>query len=511
MITRVRLACGIALVAMTATACGMGGGAKGDGAQDGGGHVVYAEQFIPMAAWALETDDSFILSRAGCLETLLRYEPDGSLSEMLATSWEQVDPKTWEFQLREGVKFQDGTPVDAEAVSGALTNLLEVKTPARSFNPDVVDSVEAVDASTVRITTTQPDVLLPFRMASPSTGILAPKAYAAKGIDIQGTCTGPFTVVEEVPRQAIRLERNEGYWGEKAQLASAEVRFVIDGASRVTQLQTGEADIAAAVPIAALANLEGDDNVDVQSVELPRTTSMLLNNSRPPFDDPLVRRAIQSAIDTSAIATSIYEGEASPAVGPFSADQPWAPEGASPVTADLDEAERLLDEAGVDPSSLSFDLIAYIDRPELRDLAAVIQEQLRRLGIKVKIRSGEYVSFEPDLLAGDYDAFLLSRGYLVDLGDPAGYLASDFGCDGGYNITHYCDQQTDALITEALQTQDVDARHGIYAGIAEKLQAEAVDVFLVHEAGVMATTARVENFQMHPLNFYVLTSELTLG
>src|SRR6266540_6031028 len=193
-----------------------------------------------------ETDDGILLSRAGCLETLLRYEPDGTLSENLATSWKQVKPTAWDFQLREGVKFQDGTPMDADAVVGALQHVLDAKTPARSFDPDVVSGVKAVDASTVEITTPAPDMLLPLRMASPNTGILAPKAYEGKQIDIKGTCTGPFTVVKEVPRQSLELERNDNYWGGKPNIASAEVRFVVDGATRVTQVQTGEAQIASA-------------------------------------------------------------------------------------------------------------------------------------------------------------------------------------------------------------------------------------------------------------------------
>ena len=155
-------------------------------------------------------------------------------------------------------------------------------------------------------------MLLPLRMASPNTGILAPKAYAGSQIDIQGTCTGPFTVVDEAPRQSLSLERNEDYWGGDVATATAEVRFVADGATRVTQLQTGEAQIASAIPAVSLSTLEGDSNIQVDSLQAPRTTVMLLNNSRPPFDDPLVRQALQHAIDLEAIAGSVYEGGAVP-------------------------------------------------------------------------------------------------------------------------------------------------------------------------------------------------------
>ncbi len=275
----------------------MGNDTGSSSAGEGGGHLVYGEHAPPVSAWAVETNDAFALTRAGCLEPLVQYGYDGSLSEKLATSWEQVEPTVWEFQLREGVQFQDGSPMDADAVVGALTHVLEAKTPARSFNPSVVSGVEAVDESTIRITTKQPDVLLAYRMASPNTGILAPKAYAGSQIDVEGTCTGPFEAVEEVEGQSLSLERNENYWGGTPVLATAEVGYLLDGDVRATQLQTGEVDIAQALPVVSMADLEGNENLEVTATEIPRTTAMLLNNSRPPFDDPLVRQAIQSSID----------------------------------------------------------------------------------------------------------------------------------------------------------------------------------------------------------------------
>jgi peptide/nickel transport system substrate-binding protein len=508
---RIRLAGGIALLAVTASACGLGNDDRPSGAGDGGGHLVYAEHLPPVAAWAVESNDAFTLTRAGCLEPLVQSELDGSLSEKLATSWEQVEPTAWEFQLREDVQFQDGTPMDADAVVGALTHVLEAKTPARSFNAEVISGVEAVDESTIRIETKQPDVLLAYRMASPNTGILAPKAYEGEQIDIEGTCTGPFEVVEENSQQSLTLERNETYWGGTPALATAEVRFIVDGEVRATQLQAGEVDIAPYLPVANLAQLEGNDDLVVTTTEQPRTTAMMLNNSRPPFDDPLVRQAIQRAIDTQAIADSIYEGVMSPAIGPFAPDQPWAPQDVSPVSPDLDEARRLLDEAGVDPSTLSFQLMAYVSRPEFPDVAAVIQDQLGQLGIEVKIRSGDAATFEPEWLAGDYDAALLSRGYLLDVGDPAGYLAADYTCDGSYNVAHYCDEETDTQVNQALQNENQGARYETYRNLAQKLQTEAVNVFLVHESGVVGATTSVENFEQHPLNFYVFTKDLDVS
>ena len=457
----------------------MGGGddtsTGGDGDTDGGsgdgGHLVLASQFAPAAAWAVETDDAFILTRMGCMETLVRYDFDGSLQPGLAESWEQSAPKEWTFTLRSGVEFQDGTPMNADAVVGALNHVLEAPTPARSVNPETITSVEAVDETTVRVTTPAPDVLLPYRMASPNSGILAPKAYEAQQIDIIGTCTGPFAVTAQNARQSVDLEAN-GTTG----AASRSWRPPRCGSSSMAgaghPAQAGEAQSSSHSRRRSQAVLSGDDNVE-RGAPVPRTTSLLLNASRPPFDDPLVRQAVQHAVDTQTIADAIYEGAAAPAIGPFSPDDPWAPEGVEPVALDPTAAEDLFSQAGVDPGSLSFELIAYNDRPEFSDLATVLQDQLGELGIEVSIKTGEYASFEPDLLAGEFDAALLSRGYLVDVGDPAGYLSTDFTCEGGYNIAHYCNPEVDSMVEEAITNEDTDARHAQYAEIGEMLQADA--------------------------------------
>jgi peptide/nickel transport system substrate-binding protein len=344
-----------------------------------------------------------------------------------------------------------------------------------------------------------------------NTGILAPRAFEGRQIDIQGTCTGPFTVTDEVPQQSLTLEANDSYWGGEVKLDSAEVRFVVDGAARATQLQAGEVQIVKSIPVANLATLEGESNLEIQQLALRRTTVMLLNNSRPPFDDPLVRQAIQMAVDTQSIVDGVYEGAGTAAVGPFGPDTDWAPEGAEARAADLDEARALLDQAGVDPESLTFELQAYIDRPELPDAAAVIQAQLAELGVKVEIKSGEAAGFETGWLEGDYDATLLSRGYLVDVADPGGYLTSDWTCEGSYNIAQYCDPETDKMIQDAVALEDPAARAEAYQEIAAKLNDEAASIWLLHENAVWGLQSGLDGFEPHPLDSYVLTAGLSLS
>ncbi|MGW1028531.1 ABC transporter substrate-binding protein [Streptomyces sp. NPDC002577] len=502
--------CGLTATTLTVLAgCGMSGGtaASGTGSSDNQS-IVIDEPFAPAADWALETDDAFVLSKAGCLETLVKYQSDGTLVPMLATSWTQVKPTLWRLKLRQGVTFQDGTPFDATAVVGALQHALKVKTPAAAFSPETVSGVEAVDSSTVEVTTVQPDVLLPQSLASPNTGILAPKAYAGSAIDPKGTCTGPFRMTKEIPQQAIDLERNDSYWGGRPKLAFAEVRFIADGGKRATQVRTGEAQIARKIPVTSVQELKGVSGIQTQTAELPRTTELVLNNKRAPFTNTKVRRAFQAAIDTGAIAAAVYPGASRQAVGPFAPSEPWAPGGATPVKADTAEAKSLLAAAGVKPSSLKLTLLAYNEGSGFADLASVIQEQLKAIGVQVSIRSGEYASMEPDLLDGKFDMALLSRNYLNTLPDPYGFLSQDYTCKGSYNLAHYCDTTVDALVKKAASTRSATDRYALYADVAARLQSQAVDVFLVHETESVAL-ADVKGYKILP--YYTLTADLSLG
>lgn len=496
-------------LAIALAACGAGGAPGGSGQPVD--NLVVALQFTPKANWALETDDAFVLSQVGCLETLVRYNMEsGELEPLLATSWEQTSPTEWEFELREGVVFQDGTPFTAQSVVDSLERLLSAEVPPRAFPPDQVSGIEAVDENTVRLTTPAESPLVPFRLASVNTGILAESAYTDGATSPIGTCTGPFTAVSQVPNQSITLERNEDYWGEKPQLATVEARFFPEADTRATQVRTNESQIALAVPISTLADLEADPQIAVTKAFTPRTSGLYLNNARAPFDNPEVRRAVQQALDLETIAKTIYNGAAEPAIGPFSPQSAWASD-TTPVKRDVSAAKARLADAGIEEGELKLSLLAYTERAEFADLAAVIQSQLKEIGIDVQIETGDYSSMEPRLLSGDYDMSLLSRNQLTDIADPIGFLTADYTCAGTYNITQFCDSEIDAKITEAGKTTDPAARNAIYADVAEQLQSDAVTIFLVHEQTLAARRVSVDGFVDDPLGRYAVTNQLVRG
>lgn len=492
-----------AMAAVCATALSTGASAQE------GKTLTYADFEPVQSNWQLASSDAFLGSRAGCFETLVRVNGELKLEPGLATSWEQVDPTVWEFTLRDGVKFQDGTPLTAEAAAGALNHLLAGELPARPFSPKLIKSVEAVGEKVVRITTQTPSVLLPAQLAAPNTAILSPAAYQGATIDPVGRCTGPFEIVEVKPKEYLKFKRHDDYWGGKPALEGGTVVFIPDANTRMTQVRSGEADIARLIPAHGVKQLEGAEGIDLIQLKTPRVTELLLNNKKEPLNDVRVRQAIQAAIDGAGIAASVYEGTVAAAASAFKPDDPWAPKDLKPIY-DPARAKALLEEAGIRPGQLQLELLAYTGRTELKDVGAIIQAQLAEIGIKVNLRVAEYPAIEPQMISGSYDMALLSRGYLTDIAEPFGFLTADYSCGGSYNMSHYCSEEVDALIEKASSLSDPQARYEIYAQLAKKLFDEAVTVYLVNETSFDARSERVKNYEMHPLTYNLMTKDLTV-
>ncbi|SCZ57524.1 peptide/nickel transport system substrate-binding protein [Arthrobacter sp. UNCCL28] len=496
-----------ALLALTG--CGLSGGqtASTEKVADTNQRIVVDNFRAPVANWALESDAAYILSLSGCLETLTKYDSaQGKVVPFLATEWKQVSPLEWDFTIREGVKFQDGTDLTAEAVAASLNSVLKAKVPARAFSPAIVTAVQATDAKTVRVTTPAENPLVPFRLASVNTGILAPAAYAGATIDPFGHCTGPFTPVSEKAKQSLTLDRNENYWGGKVQLAGAEVRFITNGATRAAQVQTGEADISLSIPASALSTLESAPDVSVLKADSPRTATLYMNNGRAPFNNVDFRKALRSALDLEALAASVYEGAALHATGPFAPSEPWASSEAKAPKQNLDEAKKLLADAGY-TADKPLEIIAIVERAEFADVATVIQDNLKDIGVPVTIQAKEYASAEPDVLAGNYDMILSQRNRLIDIADPIGFLTADYTCKGTYNLSHFCNEDYDAIIAEAAKTSNTEERYKLYAKAGQLLNDQAVNLWLVNEQATDAVRSNVLSYAQDPLSRYVLTAQ----
>lgn len=477
-----------------------------------GGRLIVTDAFDISANWAMYAPDAYIGARVGCYEGLTYIGADLRVEPLLATSWEQTEPNTWVFQLRDGVMFQDGTSLTGEAVAGALTHLLNAPVPARAFSKKVADSVEATGPLEITITTPSPQVSMPGRLGAPETTILSPAAYVdTDEVNPMGHCTGPFEIVEVDAKQFVKVDRFDGYWGGTAKLDGADMLFVPDGNTRATMARSGEAHISRLIPAVSAEQIASQDGVSMVEVQAPRVSQVLLNNAKPPFDNADARRAVRAALDVAGVAAAAYEGLATPANDPFRDGEPWVAATSPTITADLSKTAALFDKAGIDPKGLELEMLVYNSKPALGVTAEILQASLAELGVKLNIRTATYGALEADLLGGNHNLAMMSRGYMTDVPEPIGFFSADYTCDGGFNVSQHCNPEIDAKITAAAAEADSDARYAAYAELSQYLYDEAVTIFVINETLIDGVSDAVSGYAPHPLNYRVVTSSVTIS
>ncbi|MFJ8147958.1 ABC transporter substrate-binding protein [Streptomyces sp. NPDC096048] len=483
---RPRLLAPLLLIPLISSCFASGGGDdSGSGDAGDGSRLRVALAFPPAEGLSPYGADATLLSRLAVTEGLTALDANGSAAPALAESWRQDGEKTWEFTLRDAT-FQDGSEVTPAAVAGSLTHATDAE-PAPAALAGVTLTAKAEGDRVVRITTAEPDPVLPLRLSSPSLAVLSAKAYADKDrVDPVGTATGPFELTKVNGATSASLDRFDDYWGGRAQASGIDARFIADGTARANALRTGELDIAEAIPVAQAATLEKDTRRDTATT---RTTSLLFNASSGTFEDARLRAAARAAVDTSVFAKDVYEGYADPGAGIYGPAVTWA-EGKRTAPVGRAEAKK--------PSGATIDLATYDNRPELPEVAQVVKQQLEKAGFKVKLTVREYSRLEGDALAGKFDAFVLARNTLVDTGDPVAVLASDYTCDGGYNIAQLCDKGVDRAVAEAEKTADTAKRQdAAMAAEARVLGSDAV-VPLVHQRIITGVAGSVQGVILDP-------------
>ncbi|TXS51977.1 ABC transporter substrate-binding protein [Streptomyces sp. uw30] len=452
---------------------------------DAGSRLRVALAFPPAENLSPYGADSTILSRLGVTEGLTALDANGAATPALAASWRQEDDRTWLFTLREAT-FQDGSKVTPAAVAASLAHAAQAK-PAPAALAGVTLTAKAQGAGGVRITTGAPDPILPLRLSSPSLAVLSAKAYEEKGdVDPVGTATGPYELTKVMGATAATLDRYDDYWGGRAQATGIDVKFVADGTARASALRTDQVDLAEAIPVAQAATL---DKATREATATTRTTSLLLNSSKGPFKDAALRAAARRAVDASALAKDVYEGYADAGAGIYGPAVTWA---GGKRTEPVGRAG-----AGK-PGGSRITLATYDNRPELPEVAQVLKQQLDKAGFDVTLEVREYSRLESDALAGKFDAFVLARNTLVDTGDPVSVLASDYTCDGGYNIARLCDKDVDRAVAKAERTTDTTGRQdAAMAAEARILGTDAV-VPLVHQRIITGVGTSVSGALLDP-------------
>lgn len=250
-------------------------------------------------------------------DTMVMRDEDMKLVPGLATGWTSIDDTTWEFTLREGVTFHNGEPFDAEAVKFSLDRVLnpDNKAPTISYIR-TISSVEVVDPMTVRITTAEPDPLLPTRMSRYPAYIVPPKYIAEHGREYfanNPVGTGAYKFVDFVPDERVTLEANPDYWRGQPDIKTVIWRPIPDATARITSLITGEVGLIEDVPVDLVPLLQQSPDADLVQIENGGLTIYLgLRMDKAPLDNVKVRQALNHAIDRVSITENLLGGLATP-------------------------------------------------------------------------------------------------------------------------------------------------------------------------------------------------------
>ncbi|KLU61986.1 glutathione-binding protein GsiB precursor [Peptococcaceae bacterium CEB3] len=427
---------------------------------------------------------------------------------LLATSWQRVDPNTWEFKLRHGVKFQDGTPFNAAAVKKNFDRILDPKTASpRASLFSMVKDMKVVDDYTIQFITSYPYTPLLVNLAHYAGCIISPKAIDDYGLKLgdHPVGTGPFTFESWTPGQQITLVRNDNYWGQKAKVDKVVFKVVPEDATRVAMVQTGEAQLAE--PILATDIDQITKSSSMQLIRTPALTNDYLgfNVRKKPFDDVRVRQAIAYAIDTDAIMKGVFNNVGTKANGPMGPKVFGYDPGLKGYPYDINKAKELLKAAGY-PNG--FNTTIWTNNNATREkLAEVLQSELKGIGVNVQIKVMEWGAYLEATAKGEQDMYILGWSNMTGDADYNQYYLFDSKAMGNPgNRSFYNNPEVDNLIQQGRSESDLTKRKAIYAHAQEIEMKELPMIFLRNQELLVAAGKNVKGLWVHPADILMVTN-----
>ncbi|MBM7707422.1 peptide/nickel transport system substrate-binding protein/oligopeptide transport system substrate-binding protein [Chryseomicrobium aureum] len=465
---------------------------------------------------AVTDGESFKVTQ-NVFETLVNFgEQDTTINPGLAKEWTVSDDGlTYTFMLEEGVKFHDGTDFNAEAVvanfdrwsSGTADKYYYYKSMFGGFGDEeghVIESVTADDEFTVTFKLKRPQAPFLKNIAMSPFGMGSPTAFEAAGdaFGDEPVGTGPFKFVEWKRNDSITIEKFEDYWQEGfPKLDRVVFRAIPDNSARLNALLTGEIDLADGVNPSDGASIEGDAALQLFERPSMNVGYLGLTNTRPPFDNVLVRQAMNHAIDKQAIVDAFFEGRAEVAVNPMPPSISGYNDQIEGYDYDPERAKELLAEAGL-PDGFEMELWAMpVPRPYMPDgmkVAEVMQKNLADVGITAEIVSFEWATYLEKARNGEADAFML--GWTGDNGDADNFLYVLLDGDniGSNNYTYYDNEELHELLIAAQSEVDENTRNELYMQAQEIIHEDAPWVPLAHSTPLLAGKAELTGFTPHP-------------
>ncbi|QNN63910.1 ABC transporter substrate-binding protein [Leucobacter denitrificans] len=434
-------------------------------------------------------------------ESLVSFDESGQIIDWLAESHEiSDDGLVYSFTLREGLKYSDGTDLQAADVKFSLERNIEKQGPIMLTAP--IASIETdEEARTVVITLAEPYTPFLSELTGFAAGVL-PSDFGGKSEEefFQSPIgTGPWVVSEWDPSGDLTFVKNEHYWQEgKPLLDSLVYTFIADDNQLLQRLSAGQIDAIETVPAANAAEVDSNEATTLISGDSWAIEQIFFNTQKPEFADVHVRRAIAHALDLEGItqATTFGTARAATSLIPPSIAYSAADAGFE-LGYDVDAAKQELAESGY-PDGFTATLLIASGNASRAQIAQIVQESLAQIGITIEIESIDLAAFRERFRAFDYD-FMLNSGQ-SDSPDPNGLVTFQADPEGFSNSywTHYTNDEVTALMHEGRTTPDGPEREQIYLDIQRILAEEVPYIPVYYSSTLHGTTSKVHGLEGLP-------------
>ena len=487
----------------------------GDGGEITIGVTSFADTLEPTEQYF-----SWVVSRYGVGETLVRFDENGEIVPCLAESWKiSEDQLTWTFKIREGVKFSNGDDMTPELVKASLERTFELSDRAVSFFEPA--SME-VDGQNLLIKTKEPVAILPGSLADPLFLIVDTQAdtdaFAMEG----PICTGPYAVESFSPTDSCVVVRNEYYWDGEVPLDKVTLKCIDDQTTRSMALQTDEVQIAYNLKTENLADFEDSGEYNIQQLESLRSTYAFMNQNGV-LGDKALRQAVIRGLDKETYCDTLLEGGATAGKAPVPPTLDFGFDELKDENAyDPDGAKALLEEAGYKdtdgdgfvetPSGekLELNFVIYTSREELNVYAQAAQASLKDMGINVKLNTVSYETLLDMRDSGEFD-MLIWNVLVANTGDPEKYLRENWYSTSSSNQMGYSNPQVDELLDQLVTEFNEDTRKNLIMQIQQLIMDDAATVFFGYETTYLFSSKSVTVVKMYPMDYYWLTKDISLA
>ncbi|HEX5403682.1 MAG TPA: ABC transporter substrate-binding protein [Pseudonocardiaceae bacterium] len=505
---RTRLSLGLLVVAAVAlTACSTPDATPGasSGGGGGGGTIVVALASDPgtIDPTLADTFDARVVFTSFCeklYDANSQLQPVPQLASGLPTT--SSDGLTVTIPLRTGIKFNDGTPFNADAVKTTLDRDMTMSGSARAREIAAIKTVSVLNPTTVRIKLKYPFSPLVAQLADRAGLIMSPTALTKLGAKFGDApvCVGPFKYAGRVEGTSLSFVKAPDYYNaSKVKAAGVTYKIITDPTTRADNLQSGDVQAAEQLDATDIPQLQSDNSLKIESISAISYEGISINISNahgvsapsgpvntPLAKSPQLRQAFEMALDRNAMNKAVYNGAESVDCLPLPIQSPFRPANPDCTPYNPTVAKQMVAASGVKvpvPVSLMIPANSGVDR-----LAAVIQSMEAKAGFAVTIKSVEFTSALAAARAGNFDTFLIGWSGRLD---PDGDLSDLVTTGGSNNFSGLNDQQLDSLVTQSAASSDPQVRKASYAKTLQRVQQLRPNIYLYHDRWYLGLSAKL--------------------